>query len=133
MLHDGKEPKVNRRSAARPAAPIFEGQLLHLLVLAALLAVVAFLAGTPAAASGELWGWTASTWLRVSVASAILHQGYVWLCWRLKLHRGTLTRTFPQSGFRLFKVGFGILGLPRWAIVPLAAANRGTLELPALL
>jgi hypothetical protein len=129
------ETATNRqeRRADRPTAPLFEGQLLHLLLLAALLTPFAFLAGRPAVATGELWGWSASTWLWVTASAAVLHQGYVWLCWRLELHRRTLTRAFPQNGFLLCRVGFGILGLSRWAILPLAVANRGTLELPALL
>lgn len=43
-----------------------------------------------------------------------------------------ITRVFPEKGFALFRVGFAVLGLARLAVVPLAVANRGTLDLPAI-
>jgi hypothetical protein len=118
------------RPAEGLAGPLFERQLLHLVLLVVLLGAVALVSERPAVASGELWGWSTSTWLWVTVGAAILHQGYVWLLWRLELHARAVTRAFPERGFRLFKAGFKVLGLSRWAIVPFAVANRGAVELP---
>ncbi len=67
------------------------------------------------------------------VASAVAHQVYVWLAWRMELYAGAITRAFGKSGFRIYKAVFGVLGLSRLTIIPLAIANRGTIDLPGIL
>lgn len=111
---------------------VFQGQLVHLGLLGALLMAIAWVARQPVVAAGELWGWSSSVWLWITAGSAVAHQVYVWLGWRVELHTGAITRAFPVSGFRVFRVGFAVLGLSRLTVVPLAVANRGTLELPAI-
>lgn len=103
---------------------------MHLLFLAALLgAVGVVVAGHDAVTAGSLWRLSAAAWFWIVIASAVAHQGYVWLTWRLELHAGAITRAFPRLGFRIYKMVFALLGLSRLLIVPLAIANRGTLEL----
>ena len=128
---EGRTSSKERMAGGLPWR-LFEGQLLHILLLAALLLPVVLLSQEPAVVEGQLWGLSAATWLWLTVAAAILHQGYVWLVWRLELHAGTVSRAFPDKGFRLFTAGFKLLGLGRWSVVPLAVANRGTLELPGV-
>ena len=113
---------------------LFERQLLHLGLLAALLTAVGIVVSRfEAVTTGSLWGLSATAWLWIAVASAIAHQVYTWLAWRLQLHAGTFTRTFGRAGFRVYRTVFGILGLSRLLIIPLAVANRGSLDLHAAL
>ncbi len=112
---------------------LFERQALHVVLLVLLLVPVVWLAREPAVTAGELWGISGTAWFWVVIVSAIVHQVYVWLCWRLQLHAGLITDVFPQLGFEIFKVGFMIFGLSRWLIIPLAVANMGTLPLHGIL
>ena len=111
------------------ARKIFEKQGLHAVALAALLLLTAAAAGRDAVSAGSLWGIATPLWLRVAVATAIVHQLWVWLCWRLELHMQWLSRRFGETGFRIYAAGFAILGPSRiLVIVAVAAANQGTLD-----
>ena len=104
------------------ANPIFEGQGRH----AALLAVVVGLVYTGAKALG-LEG-DSVRWLVFAVTTAIAHQVWVWLWWRLELHAGWASRTFGPAGFQIYGAGFALLALSRLgALVALASADRGSL------
>jgi hypothetical protein len=111
---------------------LFDRQWLHLILLVSLLVPVGLLSRLPSGTEGALWGWSARTWFWVVVLTAVLHQSYVWLTWRLELHAGLLTRVFRDAAFPLFKAGFAVLALSRLLILPLAVANRGTLQLPGV-
>ena len=108
-------------------------QPLHGALLVLLLLLVTLLSRLPGATEGQLWGWPASTWFWLAVFTAVVHQVYVWLAWRLELHKGAFTRLFPRAGFQVFKAVFAVLGLSRLVVLPLAVANRGSLPLPGLL
>jgi hypothetical protein len=108
---------------------IFEKQWLHASLLAVLLAGLAAISGFDQVRSGQLWGVSTSVWIWLAAALAVVHQVYVWFCWRTQLHASWLTRTFGTLGFPLYAVGFAILGVARVASVfVLAIANRNTLE-----
>ncbi|HJS36560.1 MAG TPA: methyltransferase [Burkholderiales bacterium] len=108
---------------------IFERQWFHALLLAALLVGLAVVSGADGVRGGQLWGVTTPVWFWLAVALAVVHQAYVWLCWRAQLHASWLTRTFGTYGFALYAVGFSVLGILRVAAVfILAASNRDTLE-----
>ncbi len=111
---------------------VFHRQWLHGVLLVVLLGSVLAVSKLPGVLEGQLWGWSAEIWFWVAVTTAILHQGYVWIAWRLELHAGAVTRAFPHMSFRLFKALFAVLGLSRLIVLPLAVANRGTLELPGV-
>lgn len=101
---------------------IFEGQGRHLPLLAGLLAA------TFAAARVLDLTRDAQAWFTLAIASAIAHQGWVWLCWRLELHTGWLSRTFGEAGFRLYGLGFALLATSRFvSLIGLALADRGSL------
>lgn len=111
---------------------LFEGQLIHLVALSALVVATAMVARRPEMTQGELWGLTAGTWLWIAVGSAVVHQVYVWAMWRAELHFSAVTRWLGAKGFRVFQVVFAVLGLTRFSIVALAIANRDQLALPSV-
>jgi hypothetical protein len=111
---------------------MFERQALHWLLLGLLLAGLlsgtaqvcrdeAFLAGSCAGLSTAAWFWMA-------IAFPVAHQTYVWLCWRLELHKHWFTRHLGETGFRLYTAGFAFLGLGRLVVlIGLGIANQNTL------
>lgn len=113
---------------------IFERQGLHAVLLAALLAGLAMVSGSDGVRSGQLWGFPTPVWFWLAIALAIVHQVYVWFCWRTQLHASWLTRTFGTLGFPLYAVGFSVLGILRVVVVfVVAVSNRDTLQLNPLL
>ena len=108
---------------------IFEKQWLHVSALVVLLAGLAVLSGFDSVRSGQLWGITTPVWFWLAAAVAIVHQVYVWFCWRTQLHGSLLTRVLGTRGFTLYAVGFSILGIARVLLVfVLAFSNRDTLQ-----
>ncbi len=120
---------------------IFEHQWLHLLLLAALLLGVRMLIRMAHGLDGRLWGVSSETWLWIAVWLAVVHQTYVWFCWRTELHAGLLSRFFGAQAFSYYRAGFSILGIARTLAVFIlayanrdpAAANPGTLKALALM
>lgn len=111
----------------------FEGQLLHLVLLAALLAGVMALARGDVLA-GSFLGVGTPAWLWASVLVPILHQVYVAFAWRAQLHHQLLTRWCGARAFPRYRAGFVVLILLRpLTLVALAVSNRGTLPIPPLL
>lgn len=123
---------MHDRSKINPAntfSLIFEKQWLHALALVVLLAGLAMLGGFDSVRSGQLWGITTPVWFWLAATVAIVHQVYVWFCWRTQLHGSLLTRIFGTRGFSLYAVGFSILGIARVLLVfALAFSNRETLQ-----
>ena len=112
-----------------PARKIFEMQALHAVALAGLLLLTAAAADRGSISMGSLWGISSAAWLWAAVAVAIVHQVWVWLCWRLELHTQWLSRRFGDAGFRIYAGVFAVLGPSRvFLIIALAAANQGTLD-----
>jgi hypothetical protein len=106
---------------------IFEGQALHAILLAILLAVCLWLSRFDAVGAGALWGLNARGWFWIALAIPVVHQLTVWFVWRTELHAGLMTRWLGAPAFSVYAVGFAVLGLARVASVfVLAAANAGT-------
>ena len=109
---------------------ILEKQWLHAVVLALLLDLLAWASALPRMQAGMLWGIDTLVWFWLAVALAIVHQVYVWFCWRTELHGNWLTRVFGKLGFPLYAAGFSLLGILRVvAVFVLALSNRDTLPL----
>lgn len=107
---------------------IFEKQWLHASLLGVLLAGLAVVSGFDAVRSGQLWAIATPVWFWLAAVVAVVHQVYVWFCWRTQLHGSLLTRTLGALGFPLYAVGFSVLGIARVALIfALAASNRDTL------
>jgi len=112
-----------------PQKKIFEGQLFHLLGLVILLIAAWYVSRFEPVMEGELLGISTATWYRITLITAILHQGYVWLCWRIELYYGWLTRNLGEKAFTVYRILFSILGLSRFVIIALAVSNRGAMNL----
>lgn len=107
---------------------MFEKQGLHLLLLTALLIAVFLLMPYGAVEHGSFFGINTKTWLQLAIAIPILHQVYVFVCWRLELHGRHLSKYLGQGAFSLYALGFSIIGIARVLVVfALAWANQHTL------
>ena len=128
-------PDASGGAGASRLARFFERQWLHLIALVVLLAGCALAGQLSAVQHGDLWGRAALTWYWVAILTAVLHQVYVWLCWRSELHYGFLARLFAGNALPVFATGFAIIGILRIVTVFVAAyANRETLAFePTLL
>ncbi|MBT4939321.1 MAG: hypothetical protein HON14_09335 [Rhodospirillaceae bacterium] len=109
---------------------VFEGQLFHLAALVVLLAAVYSLRNLAGFSEGEFLGLSTSLWIALAVADAIIHQVYVWFCWRLELHHQSLTRWFGDKAFVLYAAMFTALFVARPILAfMLGWSNRGTLDI----
>ena len=108
---------------------IFKYQPWHFLILLVLLTgIYLYVDVDPSILNGELFGIETFVWFVAAILSPILHQVYVLVCWRAELHYNSISKTFGDKGFSLFKFGFAILILSRIiTIVLLAVSNSGTL------
>ena len=106
---------------------IFEGQLIHCLALAVLMALVIFCVEMVGTQSGQFLWLSSRQWIWLVLLNAIIHQFYVWFCWRFELHGGLLSRRFGESAFRLYAIGFTVLFIFRPILIfSLAWVDRGT-------
>jgi len=112
---------------------IFERQGYHLFFLLTLLSGV-FIVARGEVLEGALWGVGTGTWFWLAIMDPILHQIYVVICWRGELYYKWLSKSFGDKAFSLWTIGFMILFIGRLVtILGLAAANRGSLDIPAWL
>lgn len=131
MDHAGVAPESEW--ALHQSQLIFERQWLHALLLAGLLAGLAAVSHCDDFRSGQLWGATTPHWFWFAIALAVVHQVYVWLCWRAELHASWLTRILGTHAFPTYAVGFSVLGISRVvAVFILAVSNRDTLQVNPL-
>jgi protein-S-isoprenylcysteine O-methyltransferase Ste14 len=107
---------------------IFEKQCLHYSLLIVLTIVVLLIAQLKPFLIGEFMGLSAFIWLCLGIASAALHQIFVWFCWRTQLHISLLTKVFGRYAFFNYGAGFVLLAAFRYfTIVALSIANRNSL------
>lgn len=113
---------------------IFKDQVWHLLFLLISLTGINYLTQVDMSYSeGELFGIQTSIWFLFALLSPILHQVYVLICWRVELYYKSISKTFGNYGFLLFKVGFAILILSRpVTICFLAFSNKNTLNIDSV-
>jgi hypothetical protein len=105
------------------------GQPLHAAGLALLLLFSGGAWAAIAPLTGEFLGIGSDKWFWGAIAVPVVHQTYVWICWRLELlHSRAVSRTV---GFTGYEAGFFVLIAGRLVpFVPLAWANRDSLNLP---
>lgn len=112
---------------------ILQYQFWHILSLGILLFMFYFVVNRYSLEmlGGDLWGINTDIWLVIAIASPIIHQIYVLICWRVELYGQMITKSFgKEKGFKLYKIGFAILILSRIVtIVLLAISNEGTLNI----
>ena len=113
---------------------IFEKQVLHAVLLAILLVGVFAAAQTEGFLTGRFLGMSTATWFYLAVACPVLHQLYVWFCWRTELHLSLITRTFGEKGFTYYYIIFMVLLILRPILITgLAISNRNSLDCNQLL
>ena len=107
---------------------ILERQWIHALGLGVLLVGMIFFSRFEGVRAGSLWAIGTSAWLWIAVGCAVLHQVYVWFCWRTELHAHLLTRLMGKRAFPVYAFGFAVIGILRAAAVfLLAISNRNTI------
>jgi protein-S-isoprenylcysteine O-methyltransferase Ste14 len=107
---------------------VFEHQVAHLIALVLLLAGLLLASRIEGLSAGEFLGLGTEGWIRLAVANAVVHQVFVWFCWRTELHGGLLTRHLGRRAFPVYAILFAVLILARPVLVTAVAyANRGTL------
>jgi protein-S-isoprenylcysteine O-methyltransferase Ste14 len=108
---------------------IFEKQFAHLILLGILLFLLALASRLPGFWEGEFLGLTTRTWFFLSVVNTVVHQVYVWFCWRTQLHLSLMTKVFGGIAFKIYSVGFGIMIILRPVLITgLARSNENTLS-----
>ena len=108
----------------------FQGQLLHLVCSIVLLVAVYAVSHLPGFDTGSFLGLTTNIWAALAITDAIVHQVYVWLCWRLELDGHRLTRRFGSRAFSLYQAGFAILIILRPVLAfAVGWSNRGSLPI----
>jgi len=77
--------------------------------------------------SNTFLGISAESWFLFSMMTPLLHQGYVWLCWRSELCWSIISRTI---GFKAYAVIFIIIMILRLSSIGLCFADYGTWFVP---
>ena len=77
--------------------------------------------------SNTFLGISAKSWFLFSMMTPLLHQGYVWLCWRSELCWKTISRTI---GFKIYAVIMIIIGILRLSGIGLSFADYGSWFIP---
>lgn len=110
---------------------IFKYQQWHIFILLVLLFFLYFSIETDTTfLNGGLWGISTLSWCILAILSPIFHQWYVLVCWRLELHYKSISKLFGKNGFKLYKIGFGILILSRLVtIILLAISSSKTINI----
>ena len=125
-LYPGRETVTERRVSTTRL--LLERQGFHLLLFVALVGGISVLADLLDVWDGDYRGVPTRAWFWLAIGSAVVHQGWVWLCWRLELHTQWLSRTFGPAGFRLYAAGFALAAVARFVLlVAVANANHHTL------
>lgn len=113
---------------------IFEKQALHYFSLIILLGGVFIISRAEGFLSGQFLGVSTPVWFYLTIASPILHQVYVWFCWRTQLHYSLITRLFGRNGFFYYSIIFFVLMVSRLILViVLAISNKNSLYVNQLL
>lgn len=109
---------------------LFEGQLLHLVLLLSLLVGLNAASTLPGVTAGSWLGLSSQGWLWLTVLNAVIHQVYVWFCWRIELNGRYLSQAFGANAFKLYAIGFTLLiGARPILVSSLAKANTGSLSM----
>jgi protein-S-isoprenylcysteine O-methyltransferase Ste14 len=107
---------------------IFARQWLHLLALVVLLAAATLALPWAGLGEGPVHVGETGWWLLLAIRLAVVHQVFVWFCWRTELHARLLSRLFGASAFTVYAVHFVILGGARLAAaVTVSWVDRGSL------
>jgi len=76
------------------------------------------------------FGISVKNWFLFSMMTPLLHQGYVWLCWRSELCWKTISRTI---GFKAYAIIFIIIMILRLSSIGLCFVDYGSWFTPGLI
>ena len=77
--------------------------------------------------SNTLFGISTKNWFLFSMSTPLLHQVYVWLCWRSELCWKTISQTI---GFKVYAIIFIIIMILRLLSIGLCFVDYGTWYTP---
>ncbi|RLA64919.1 MAG: hypothetical protein DRQ88_09860 [Epsilonproteobacteria bacterium] len=113
-----------------PPGYFFKGQFLQLIGFATLVWICFILMFQIETQQGSWLGLSSKQWFYISMATAVIHQFFVWLIWRLELCFGTITKVFKGAGFRLYTTIFSIFILSRpFTLIVLGMTDYGSLKI----
>ncbi|QSH40087.1 methyltransferase [Lentisphaerota bacterium ZTH] len=108
---------------------IFYGFGRHVFILLILLGLVFWLSNDNFS-YGQLWGISTDVWVILTLAVTVIHQFYVWFCWRTELHLKLLTGWWGKSAYNKYVVVFFIFLILRpILVILLAVSNRETISI----
>ena len=108
----------------------FENQIQQLVILAILFVSALSVYDLWMVPPGEWFGLSTKQWFLVAITSPVIHQIYVWLCWRGELYFKTLTKNFGDKAYSIFSIFFGILIFVRFfSIIAVCIADYQSLSL----
>jgi len=112
---------------------VFERQLIHFLALVFLLGVMWLFSLIRGFSEGTLFGVNTIIWFYWIITVTIVHQVYVWICWRLELYMKFLRRWLGDWAFAIYAFFFAVLILARPVLITfLSISNKNTLFIPTL-
>jgi hypothetical protein len=113
---------------------VFEKQLWHYLLLAILLAGLYVISRADGLFAGQFLGVGTNWWFYIGITVPVMHQFYVWFCWRTQLHFSGITKLLGRSGFIYYSIVFLILLISRLVLILfLAISNRDSLSVSPIL
>ncbi|MEK6235728.1 MAG: phosphatidylethanolamine N-methyltransferase family protein, partial [Planctomycetales bacterium] len=127
--------KPNRRQKKQPmpklssvpAGFFFSGQLVHLALLAVLLATACAALDSHRLGERDLWEIDGRAWFAIALAVPVIHQIYVWIAWRSELCFGAVTE---RVGFVTYQAVFLVLLVSRpVSLILLTIADHDSFEL----
>jgi len=111
---------------------IFRYQIWHLVSIIFLITITQlFVTNNYDVMNGTLWCISTKTWFWIAIAIPIIHQVYVWLVWRIELHKNTFTSRYGLAkSFKMYTIGFSILFISRLIFITiLAVSNQDSLSI----
>ena len=109
----------------------FERQLLQLLILAVLFSSFYFAYDLFAVPAGQWLGFSTREWYLTATITPIIHQIYIWLCWRGELYFKALSKVFGRKAFTVFTVIFFLLiSIRFFSIIAVCFADYQSLDIP---
>lgn len=107
----------------RDGVRVFSYQIHHFVSLAILLGITFGLSNWANRESGQLFSVSSTVWFGIAIATAIMHQGYVWLAWRGELYHQWLTKRLGSRGFGYFAAIFAVLLISRLVSITLLSIS----------
>ena len=108
----------------------FENQTWQVLLLAAMFSSARFCYDFLAVPPGQWLGLSTRQWFLIVITTPVIHQIYIWLCWRGELYFKALSRVLGDHAYRVFSIVFLLLiGIRFFSILAVCVADYQSLSL----